>query len=293
MIPPRQSIAAEACTRCGLCAAICPSRIFEQTEDAVCIQPEYAEICLACGHCVAVCPTGALSVDGVQPAAPEVPASAASADDLMALMLRRRSTRAFADEPVGRDLLAKIVAAAGTAPMCFPPTVVEVTVLGSREQVEPIVPATMAQLAMLQRMMGSGFGRFVLRLMAGKKVVRLLSEYLMPLARPWLDKWKIEEEDYVTWGAPALLLFHSAGDSPVGETDALIASTQAMLMAEALGLGSVMLGFASSAVDRDKTLRRRYGLPDGHRVWNTLAVGHAQYKFQRTIVRDLKNVTWV
>lgn len=272
---------------------MCPSRIFEQAGDGIHIQPEYAGICLACGHCVAVCPTGALHVDGVQPAAPDLPVSAASAADLMALMLRRRSTRVFTAKPVERDLLEQIVAAAGTAPMCFPPTVVEVTVLTTREQVAPIVPATMAQLAMLQKMMTSALGRVMLRLMAGKKVVRLFSDYLMPLARPWLDKWKVDEEDHVTWGAPALLLFHSPGNSPVGETDALIASTQAMLMAEALGLGSIMLGFASSTVDRDKDLRRRYGLPEGHRVWNTLAVGHRRYEFQRTIVRDLKNVTWV
>lgn len=280
------------CTSCGLCVTVCKSMVYALREGVVAISEENAGKCLVCGQCAAACPTGAIAVEGA-PVSEYPPAPPASAEALLSLMRRRRSVRSYQPDPVPHDLLEKIVDAARSAPMCFPPTPVECTILSTPEQVALILPVSVKQSRELRKMMGSALGRFVVRRMAGQKAYDLLKDHMMPLLGDWLDTPEAEQEDWCCWGAPALLIFHADRKAPTGETDCLIACTQAMLMAEALGLGAVQLGFAAATIERDQGLRERYGLPARTQVYATLAVGYSAVKFARQVDRDLRSVTWV
>ncbi len=291
---PHQTIDPELCTRCGQCVSVCPCDVYELGAEGVEINPEMAARCLRCGHCMAICPTKAVAVEGLAyEHFADIAATVASPDDLRALMLRRRSTRAFRPEPVARELLEQIVAAAVTAPMGFPPSGVEVTILPTRQDVEPVVASTVKLVAQMQKMLGSGIGRFMFRRMAGAQAFRVLNDYLMPLMPTAMARYAESGEDFVTWGAPAVLVFHTNPAGVSGETDAVLAATYAMLMAEALGLGSIMLGLAGAGLGQDKALRERYGIPPDNQVHNLLALGSTDRKFRRTIPRELKSVTWV
>lgn len=282
------------CTHCGQCVAICPCWAYEQADEGVRVNEDTAGLCVACGHCMAVCPAKAVTAPGLDYGAfADLPGGAASPEALSALLLRRRSVRAFTDEPVPRDLLQRIVDAAAAAPMCFPPSPVEVTVLPDRTQVAAIMPEAAKLFETLAGHMRTAVGRFMLRRMAGEAAFTLIREYLLPFIGPGLERYRREETDWVTWGAPALLLFHAPKEAVTAETDCILAASHAMLMGEALGLGTIMLGWATAAIQFSLALRARYGIQGDSSLHQVLAVGYARHEFQRTIPRTLKSVRWV
>jgi len=81
--------------------------------------------CIACGQCVAVCPTGGITVAG-RGMTPEdaftLPPAfhRATADQLEALLLARRSIRRFKDQEIGLDAMDRILKMTSAAPMGFP-----------------------------------------------------------------------------------------------------------------------------------------------------------------------------
>lgn len=57
--PPRISIKQNSCSGCGLCAKICPVRIYKIINKKSSIERSLEEWCL-CGQCVAACPNEAI-----------------------------------------------------------------------------------------------------------------------------------------------------------------------------------------------------------------------------------------
>jgi nitroreductase/NAD-dependent dihydropyrimidine dehydrogenase PreA subunit len=282
------------CTGCGLCEMICGCWIYDRTDDGVTIDPDSEELCVRCGHCMAICPTKAVQIEGMDYADfPELSPSPATSEALEALLKRRRSTRVFREDPVPREVLERIAEAAATAPMGFPPSEVNLTVLSTREQVAKIVPASVKQFEELQQMTRNRLGRAAMRRMVGQRVYRMLTEHMLPFAGPGLALYHNDGTDFVTWGAPTLMLFHADPDHLMGDTNCLLAATHAMLMAEALGIGNIMLGVAASAVQYTLELKRALDIPPANEVFSALALGYAQCQFERGIRRPLKSVSWL
>jgi nitroreductase/NAD-dependent dihydropyrimidine dehydrogenase PreA subunit len=290
---PTHVIDPSSCTKCGLCAEVCGTWVYRRTDHGIEVDPAMAALCMRCGHCMAVCPTRAVQVEGLDLAGfQDFAEPLATPQALLALMRRRRSMRVFEDRPVPREVLQQIVDAAATAPMGIPPSGVEVTVLSRREQVAAIVPVSIKQIQLLNKLAGNFLGRLILKRMMGAKAYREVVEYLLPLIAPAMDVYQRDGTDFVTWGAPAMMLFHSAPDSLAGETDMVLAATHAMLMAEALGVGNIMLGFANAAVQQDKALKRQFGIPEKNEIRNALALGYSQRTFRRSVLRELRAVHW-
>lgn len=58
-MPPR--IDSEKCSKCGLCASICPMNLFAHEKGNV-PQVQYPEECWHCNACVLDCPSGAVEL---------------------------------------------------------------------------------------------------------------------------------------------------------------------------------------------------------------------------------------
>jgi len=52
--------AAEKCIGCGMCAEVCPHRVFDMDERKAQITDK--DLCIECGACALNCPVGAISV---------------------------------------------------------------------------------------------------------------------------------------------------------------------------------------------------------------------------------------
>src|SRR5208282_1950482 len=113
---------AKKCTGCGFCSDECPAGIFMLSpapRGSRTVQVRYIDHCQGCGHCVAICPEGAV-VHGELPADKfkDRPDVVIAPEAMRAFLLSRRSTKAFREKPVPRELIEQLIEVgthAGTA----------------------------------------------------------------------------------------------------------------------------------------------------------------------------------
>ena len=61
--PPDIAVDEKQCARCGLCAKICPTRIFDPPQGSP-PKVHHTEECVLCGQCLCGCPTGSIRHSG-------------------------------------------------------------------------------------------------------------------------------------------------------------------------------------------------------------------------------------
>ena len=276
-----------SCIRCGRCVKVCPSQIFVQEKAGGDVTLHKPENCILCGHCVAACPTG--SVNHAEFPAERVHAvdygAMPTPEQVELLLAVRRSNRALSARPVPQEMRDRIVAAADLAP-----TATNARQLGFTLVTDPVL---------LRRMSEYTLGVF------GKLADRLSH----PLVRPWLSRLlpdvyryvpvfrKMRREyaggnDRILRGATAVLLIHAPKESRFGTEDANLAYQNASLMAEALGVSQIYMGFVLTAVrqDRKAKLAAMLGLGD-RRICAVMALGMPQFRYPNYIDRAPAPVT--
>ncbi|MFU8858394.1 MAG: nitroreductase family protein [Deferrisomatales bacterium] len=278
-MPPLLSADAGRCTGCGLCRTTCPHRIPGVGPDGVSRAEDAASSsCILCGHCAAVCPTGALVHRDLGPGEPER-AAAPPAPGAVAEWLRaRRSMRAYRPEPLSREEVARLLEGARHAPTGHNTRSLGcVAVLGEARR-DRLRDELVAFYRRIFRVVRRPLGRAVLSLVLGRGRVRELEGALPGMARA--EARLARGEDPLFHGAPAVLLFH-APDSETAEADCAGAATHVALLAPSLGLGTCHIGYASAALRRRAGLARRFGVPEGHRVYAVLAAGRPALAYPR------------
>lgn len=270
------------CIRCGRCVKVCPSQIFVQEKPGGEVMLHKPENCIVCGHCVAACPTGSVlharfpreRVHAVDYAAMPTP------EQVELLMAVRRSNRALTKQPVPQETLDRIVAAADRAPTASNARQLAYTVVTDPDGLRGITEYTLGIFGKLEKRM------------------------LHPLVRPWLSRvvpgvyryvpvFKrlrreyAEGRDRVLRGATAVLFIHAPKENRFGAEDANLAYQNASLMAEALGVSQIYMGFVMTAVrqDKDGRLAKSLGL-EGRRICAVMALGMPQFRYPNYIDRD-------
>jgi ferredoxin len=281
------------CTVCGECATICPVEVLSLSGGEIRIDPSRGFGCIACGQCMMVCPSDSIAVTGRKLDPGDVidlpaPKLRATFDQVEALMFSRRSIRRFRREAVPREAIDRVIASAATAPMGIPPWEVGITVFHGRDKVRELAWDTADAYERLLKFFESPVGALFRGTM--KKPVRhQFQTFILPLGRILADGKK-KGSDYVLYDAPAALLFHA---SPYGDgADAFIACTYAMVAAEAMGLGTCMIGCVAPVLGRRKDLMKKHGLPVGHLPKIVLILGYPAVRFRKTIHRPFLSVRY-
>ncbi len=260
-------------------------RLIEYRDEQVRFVPEAEDCCICCGHCMAICPTGAVTVEGL----PEtqfdaLPKETIGIEALLDLMKTRRSVRAFRDEPVPRAMVDCILEAVAQAPLGFPAELGGVSIVNGKEKVARLLPPMVAFYRRLHRGMRSPFMRPILRLSMGKKVFCAIQNF-MPVMDRMFAHYERTEEDVFTWSAPLLLVFHAPADKISAHDDPVIAATYAMLAAQALGLGTTIIGMVPPFVQQSRWARRFLSIPNGNLAQSALIAGFPRTLFTRSIAR--------
>jgi len=290
--PGVPTIEKRTCSGCGECATICPSKVVVM-EDG---QPEVVDGsftgCIACGHCMMVCPTGSITVRGrglMPEDIVELPPAEdrATSGQLDALLLSRRSVRQFQEREVDRTVVDQILGMTASAPMGIPPHEVGIVVFHGRQKVRTFAEEMGALFAKPSWL----FNPVVLALMRpfiGKTQYVMLRDFVRPLLALLAQRMS-EGIDAFTYDAPLAMLCHSSPECD--PADCRIIATYAMLAAESFGLGSCMIGTAA-ALNQDKPLMAKYGIPKENKVDLLVVMGHPAVEFQRGVRRRLKSVAF-
>ena len=262
------SVRTDRCTRCGLCASDCPSRIIDEDGDNVPFVSAEKEVnCLECQHCLAVCPTAAISVFGLDPDA-SLPVSAQvwpQLEPMNHLMRGRRSVRQYSDRTVDPDLIGRLLATVAHAPTGVNNRLLTFTVIDDKDEMQRLREKVMQTL------------------------VKAAVEGRIPERFPYFQKaisaYVEHQADVIFRGAPHALIVSAPSHSPCGAEDVPIALAYFELLAQTAGLGTVWCGFLKLAFESVPELKSLVGLPAGHHYYAML-FGHPAIHYARTVQRD-------
>ena len=293
------SIAGSTCTGCGACATVCPRHIPElvsQESDGsiVRVSPERAALCMNCGHCAAVCPTGAISVVELEMNdITEPESSAVTAPQVLAMLRQRRSIRRYQKRAVPRAVLDQIVAAVDASPTGTGSFSNGVIIVDRNDVMEPLMDRVYAMYTRLGRTLRIPILRQMVGLRVGANAMRMLRRFVMPGVR-WYIRWRNEGKgDEISRDCPAFMLFFGPEEEPMVEDNCTLAAFHAILMAEALGVGSCFNHLIPPACNRDRKIRALLGLSKNERVYTCITLGYPAIRFLRAIPRRCSEVRYL
>lgn len=254
------------CKKDGVCMAECPfNLIVAREEDGLPeIRPAAAKLCIACGHCVAVCPHKALSLGNIGPESCELLGNGALPTIKKAglLMKSRRSIRTYTKDRVERATVEQILDICRWAP--------------SAKNSQPVRWLIVEDPAAVQQLAG------------------LTVEWLRTTGNyPGIVAAWDAGRDMVLRGAPMLAVAHADSRGFKPDTDCTIALTYFELAASTLGLGTCWAGILmSAAASGYPPLAEALALPEGHKLYGAMMVGHPKYHYLRIPPRKKAAVTW-
>jgi ferredoxin len=283
----------ETCLGDGICADVCPENALQIVDEKAATVDKRADTCIQCGQCVAVCPTESLTMPSLPMEAFErLPKQPFGYEEFFGFLKLRRSVRVFKDEPVERAVIQKVLDAAATAPIGFPPHTTEIVVIDHREELDFLLRELVSHYEVMVKAFSNPIGRTIVRLNAGAENYKVLKNHIIDTARFANEIYHRNGGDRYMYRAPVLMLFHANRWGISYEENAHLVCHHAMLAAVSLGLGTTIIGIIPPVVERTKSLRDRYGIPKEHRVLTSLILGHPTYRYRRSIRRDLAGVQY-
>ena len=293
---PTISIRQEICKRDGLCAKLCPVRIFK-TRGGEIPAVSRTEECVLCGQCVAGCPSGAIVNGGldsrrlgrIEDRAPVTPEAA------HAFIAQRRSVRNYREQAPPRELLEKIIGIAGFAPGSPHHRVGWVrhfAVVSGEAQMRQVRGMTVEYVRKLHRLV-TGFAiqmaaRFDESARAG---VAVGPDLAMRLAEHDAGR------DAITYNAPTAIFAHAPIGSSTPQVDCDAAMLSVMLLAQANGIGTCWNGLLQGAAAGDHVrgftkLAELLGIPEGHKCYAAATVGYPAVRLHSLPPREV-SITWI
>ena len=292
--PAQIKIIADKCNGCGLCVSVCKDFSYKLENDKVILSSTPIFGCVGCGHCMAICPTHAIEIRGRELSPEDLFAlpdreKAATYEQLLPLLQRRRSIREFKDEPVENDLVAKILDAATTAPMGLPPSDVNVLVLANQGKVRAFAQDFCVYLESMKWMVSDWFIT-LMRPFWGRENDEMFRGFIKPAINVFTGYMR-EGINVVNYDAPLAMYFY--GSPYTDPADPIVAATYAMVAAESLGLGTCMLGsnhpFIQSGIKARK-FRESHGIKYASREGLFVIFGYPKVKYHKGIRRTFASV---
>ncbi len=265
----------ETCSRCGICATVCPGVIGMGSNGPQAVR----DLCVGCGQCVAVCPTGALDNTNTPLANQVSVAGNAVLDpDRAAGFLRsRRSIRNYQPKRVAREKLLQLLDIARMAPTACNSQGVSYHVVDNPAILQKISAVVMDwtedQLNHSPAMASAKYA---------------------PHLAMMVEMYRRSGEDVVLRSAPCLIV--AAADKhffATGRDNTYISFAYLQVFATSLELGTCWAGlFEYCAASGYEPLLQLLDLPENLQVTSGMMVGYPQFTYKRWVERNPLQVTW-
>jgi nitroreductase/NAD-dependent dihydropyrimidine dehydrogenase PreA subunit len=288
-----KTIDKEKCTGCMLCEEICAnSHVITKGEDGY---PAFTNemMCIACGHCFAICPERAITftfspgtdqAEVVAPGAPiQYPNEFPDADTIGTFLFSTRSDRLYADKPVEKEKIEKVIEAMMRAPSA-----------GNEQNKHYYVftdPAKIAEIESLQK----AYFRAVLNKynspLAKRSAALTISMNAKGSGVPLWTRYKnnlaltnnasFSDNSSVSYLKGAKVLLVITHDKKKGmhqsfyQGDIRIAGTYGILMAKALGLASCWMGLLEIAMGKSKKIGEAMHIGSHESMGGALVLGYS------------------
>ncbi|MEI8377484.1 MAG: nitroreductase family protein [bacterium] len=282
----------EKCTKCGICAKVCPCEYLLQVESEIITNPDAMFGCIQCGHCMAACPYKAIEIRGESLSKEhliEFDAQKADYESLYSLLIQRRSARKFKHQPVSQEDIEKILNAASTGAISIPPYEVKIIVINGADKVQKFADDLIDSFKKMTKVFNP-FLLWLFKYIMSKNNYKLIKEFVIPLIKTTIEEKQLDH-DILFYNAPAVILFYTT--EICDKEDAIIAATLAMTAAETLGLGTCVIGSVPPAINQNSKLKAKYGLTKDEKVATAFILGYPEQTFYRGIKRDFKDVKWL
>ncbi len=285
---------ATKCTGCGFCSDECPAGIFmvvPAPDGSRTAQVRYPDHCTGCGHCVALCPAGAV-VHGELPADKfeERPHVEIAPDAMRAFLLSRRSTRAFREKPVPREIIEQLIEVGTHAGTASNAQTENFIVIQDRKLLSELEDMVIGILWDKMKLLGSGIGRRLARIRFGEETARQSILYY--------ERFKAGRDSGDLGGAvfrnaPAVIVVHGQRANRSVHENCAIAARNMEMLAKSLGLGTCWAGFLLVAAGISKKIARRLGVPDDRNVYSAIMLGYPTHVYRKTVPRRQREVRWL
>lgn len=292
--PVEVNVDKEKCVKCGACVNICNTYL-KFGEDGLPCAREQEEIenlfgCIQCGNCMMLCPKDAIEVVGEDCDKNHLREIGEEADyeTLNNLFLRRRSCRKFKPDEVSKEDLERIINSAATAAVSIPPSEVKVLIIQGKEKVQTLADEILDGFAGFLKM--KPLFLFFTWLFGKKTEYKMFKDFVFPLGKQMIE-YRDKGEDILFYDAPTVMLFY--GTELTDKEDMHIAATQATIAAEALGLGTCIIGSLSAVFEKNCKLRKKYGIEKTDKIGMGFIVGHPEIKFPKGFQRNFKEVRYL
>lgn len=251
------------CTSCGECVSICEVKDIKLSINGA--KPLGLQ-CTECGHCVAICPENAIALLEYDPSESiEYQLETFDIDPLVLsnFMKYRRSTRRFLSQKVENEKIEQILQAGRYSP----------TACNDQDLRYVVIEKDMD---VARDMLWEG----------GKTYAEKEGDqYLLSRYHRYIESNK--KSDALLYGCSHLIFILAPQ-----ENDACIASSRMELMANALGLGALYLGYCKLSVEASPLLQEYLGENDCCKTQAVLAIGYTNIKWQRTVPRKPIKAVW-
>ncbi len=288
----------EKCIKCGICASVCPAKIFDKNEYGVAINKIRERYCMNCGDCASVCPMGTVKNNDVQIFYDNKPFLETS--QIIDFLKRRRSIRSYKDEALSdneKRILAEVACLSPRGGHTKAIRNTEFIIVESKESLIQLIEYTYKYLEKFYTKLASFW----------MKIPKAFNSTLSDSIDNTCERIghilaaKSESINMVTYDAPSLILLHSEKGNPISKENLTIMEYQIMLGAETLNLGTCFLGWVSFAlqsfqVKKSKELKEIYtklGIPENREILSAFSIGKKKAEYRNVKVRDKMEFTTV
>jgi nitroreductase/NAD-dependent dihydropyrimidine dehydrogenase PreA subunit len=285
------SIDREACTGCGACIEVCPQDTLSLVDEKACVTGTES---LICDHCRAACEYDAISVGGIDESLScfesfraektWLPHGKYDTVGLVNLMQSRRSCRNYLDKPVEKAILEDLVKIGITAPSGSNCQMWSFNILPDRVSVEIFGRRVKVFFEDLNRLARKTWLRTLMRFLGKPELNAYYENYYERISQGLAD-WDEKGKDILFHGATAAILVGAKEEASCPAEDALLATQNILLGAHAMGLGTCLVGYAVSAMNKDRKICELIGLPEDENIYAIIAVGYPDEEYVKVTGR--------